>query len=160
MNVDDYDFPDDPNAPREPNPAGKRGRPPRLTPQIQEAIILLLHRGNYRRVACEAVGVSYSTFAKWLAAGRSMPDSVYGQFLAAVVVAEREAESEAVAWILTAGRGDPKHLQWYLERKHPQRWGKYRGELGEAKRRIAELEKQLNEILGTKTNETAGQADI
>lgn len=160
MSDDDYDFPDDPDAPKEPGdgPSRRRGgQPTRLTPQLQEAIIVMLKRGNYRMVACEAVGIGYNTFKRWMKTGEQIPDGLYGQFRAAVVQAERDAESEAVAWILAAGRGDPKHLQWFLERKYPQRWGKYRGELGEAKRRIAELERQLNEILG---HETAGETTV
>lgn len=135
------------------------GQPRKLTPEIATAIVAHIANGNYRVAACRAVGVSYTTFKRWIASGKKFPHGLYGQFCAAVAKAEGDAEARVVARLMDHGQEDPKMLAWFLERKFPQRWGKYRGELGEAKRRIAELEKQLAEILGI-PHETAGQADI
>lgn len=38
--------------------------------------------------------------------------------------AEKTAEIKAVERIIAAGARDPKHLEWWLERKFPDRWGR------------------------------------
>ena len=60
-------------------------------------------------------------------------------------MAEAGFEAKAVAGINAAGQDDPKFWCWLLERKYPQRWGRYRGELGELKRRIKQLEALLGD---------------
>lgn len=80
--------------------------------------------------------------------GRDFPEGLYGTFRRLVIESEAEAERMAVRAIYRAGKeDDPKYLAWWLERKFPQRWGKYRGELGEMKRRIRELEELLERAI-------------
>lgn len=122
------------------------GRPVRLTEQLIEGFRAVLLAGNYRTVAARLFGVSPRTFRRWMANGRRFPDGIYARFRSAVVKAEAEFEVNAVATINAAGRDDPWLLMSMLERKFPQRWGKYRGELGELKRRIRDLERMLEDL--------------
>jgi hypothetical protein len=136
--------PDDDERPR-------GGRPSKLTEQILTLTVELLIRGNFRSVVATRIGVGARTFRHWMKNGKKYPDGIYGRFRTAVLKAETEAETRAVGNIMEAGKDDPKYLCWFLERKFPQRWGRYRGELGQLKKRITELEK----LLGSDSGEPA-----
>ncbi len=133
------------DAPDDPPPAdpSKCGRPSKLTPAFVTAFVDLIGRGNFRGSTAERLGVSRKTVERWMQAGRRHPDGVYGGFRGRVLAAESKAECRAVARIKAAGADDVKHLQWWLERKYPQRWGRGRGELVEVKRRLAALERDI-----------------
>jgi hypothetical protein len=136
-----------------PDDAPKRGRPTKLTDTLALSIALAILDGNYRYVAGRVYGVGKRTLVRWMQMGRRFPDGIYGQFRRLVVEAEAEWERAAVRSINLAGRvDDPKLLCWMLERKFPQRYGQWRGELGELKRRVKELEQQLAQA-------TAGETD-
>lgn len=141
------DIPDD-DGPTPPNPddGSRRGRPTKLTDSLITSAVGLLLQGNYRCVVARLLGVGFSTFRKWLRIGSKYPDGLYGHFRAAVIAAESMAEARAVATITSAGQDDPRLLLEYLARKYPKRYGAYRGELGELKRRIAELEKVVDAV--------------
>jgi hypothetical protein len=72
--------------------------------------------GNFRETAARYAGVPPETLSRWLARD--------GQFRQAVLEAEQAAEILAVAYIRKAGETDPKHFEWWLERKFPERWGR------------------------------------
>lgn len=105
-----------------------RGRPSKLTPELQANICLALRGGNFREAAAEWQGISAETMSRWIKRGADDEEagkqSIYRDFRQAVLKAEREAEIDAVAKIMKAGVDDPKHLQWWLERKFPERWGR------------------------------------
>ena len=122
------------------------GRPVKLTEQLIEGFRVVLLAGNYRTVAARLFSVSPRTLRRWMATGREFPDGIYGRFRDAVIRAEAEFEVTAVATITAAGRDDPWLLLKFLERRYPQRWGPYRGELGELKRRIRKLERMLDDL--------------
>lgn len=107
--------------------------------------------GNFRCTVAKMIGVDPATFRRWMALGKTYSEGIYARFRAAVLVAEAASEANAVATITASGQDDARHLEWLLERKYPQRWGRYRGELGLLKRRIQELEK----LLGADSGETA-----
>jgi hypothetical protein len=121
--------------------AGRRGRPPTLTPEVQKRICAAIRAGNFRDVAAGAAGIPVRTLRDWLRKGRDGTPGPYADFLHAVLEAERAAEIAAVALVLKAAKKDPRHAQWWLERKFPQRWGRCRGELADLKREVAELRK-------------------
>ena len=125
-----------------------KGRPPKLTEAMVEAILALLRAGCYRCVACKQVGINPGTLRKWIRLGEAWPDGLYARLRAGVPLAETEAETEAIKRILQAGEVDADHLKWFLERRYPQRWGRFRGETSELKRRINALEKLLSADLG------------
>src|SRR5262245_9720250 len=163
-----FDLPDylPPPPPNPDDGTGGRGRPPKLTEAFIQSTSTLLIQGNFRCVVAERLGVSPRTFEKWMRRGladvEQFPNSLYVRFRAVVLASEREFECQSVAAIQAAGRSDPAHLEWLLERKFPQRWGRYRGELGELKRRIRELERLLGDTglvpLIDAAGESAGEA--
>ena len=119
------------------------GRPTALTADLRELICTAIREGNYREVAAEFAGVPKRTFRHWLARGRREPETVYGQLLHAVIEAERAAEIKMLEHVFRAAASDPKHAQWFLERKFPERWGSQRAEIALLKRQLAELQKKV-----------------
>ena len=86
------------------------------TPEIRDAILVLLSDGNPRKIAAEANGVSQMSFNRWMEADSSFADNV------------RKAESTAIVSrlqnITKAGkRGDWKADSWYLERTQREIFG-------------------------------------
>jgi hypothetical protein len=107
---------------------------------------MLISQGNFREVACKRLRIGKRTFVRWMSLGIQYPNGLYGVLRRAVLEAESAAEAMAVSAVLAEGHlGDVRHLQWWLERKHPQRWGRYRGELEDVKKEVAELRKIIDE---------------
>lgn len=104
-------------------------RPTDLTPELQEKIVAIVRKGNFRVVAAEACGIGESTLSEWIARGegrdKDRPQTPeYAAFAAAIKAAEAEAEIAAMAVIESAGLETWQAAAWYLERKFPGRWGK------------------------------------
>lgn len=102
----------------------KGGRPSSMTPEIRAKLLEALRGGNYRGVACQWAGVDDSTLRRWMRKGLDEPDSEWAKFREEVIEAEQSAEVRAVALIMRGAESDPKHAQWWLERKFPERWGR------------------------------------
>jgi transposase len=108
------------------------GRPPAITPQLCEEISNYIRAGNYPETAAGLAGISRKTFYNWLRKGRSSKtNGVYKQFLHTIKEAEDYAEAAAVERIRKAGEPDDNGkggnwtaLAWWLERKHPEKWGR------------------------------------
>lgn len=139
--------------PPPPNPDdGRSGRKPKCTDQIIQAASVLLLQGNFRCVVADRLNIGGTTFRRWMRMGKQYPNGRYGRFRTTVVTSETEFQARSVAAITNAGMTeDPWVLLAFLERKYPKLYGKYRGELGELKKRIAELEK----LLGAEPSEIA-----
>ena len=97
-------------------------RPTKLTPAIQDRLVVAIRAGNYAGVACASAGIAPSTYYRWRERGEHEPDGPYGQFLAALQIAEAEAEVHAVAVIRRSMQSDWRAAMAYLERRHPGRW--------------------------------------
>lgn len=124
-------------------PPKRSGRRPKITDTLILSIASVISEGSFRYVAGRRFGVPPGTFKRWLAAGRRFPEGRYGLFRAMVLEAEAAAEHFAVAAIIAAGtEHDAKHLQWWLERKFPQRWGRGRDELSEIRRALKALREE------------------
>jgi transposase len=122
-------------TPRKPAKAkpkgGKRpgaGRPRLLdTPEGQEKAarcLQALRGGNFRNVACDWAGIAESSFREWMAEGEKGTRQSSVDFRRQVLEAEKAAEIRAVALVMKAAANDPRHAEWWLERKHPDRWGR------------------------------------
>src|SRR5262245_23417826 len=96
-------------------------RPTKLTPELREQIVQALRAGNYAEAACQAAGISASTYYRWMARGEQEP-GVYREFRVAVLQAEAVAEVHAVAIVRRAMGEDWRAALAYLERRHPNRW--------------------------------------
>ncbi len=100
------------------------GRPDKLTPDRQQKLIEAIVAGNYYETACAVAGVDYSTFRRWMQRGGDEPQGKYREFFEALTRAEAEAEMQAVAIWQRAMPDDWRAAQMFLERRHPDRWGK------------------------------------
>ena len=103
----------------------KTGRPTKLTPAIHDQIVTAMKAGNYAEIAARNAGVDESTYYRWMQKGLERPSSVYGEFRQSIREAEAFGEARAVAIVANGMLQDPKHAEWYLERKHPNRWSRH-----------------------------------
>lgn len=100
----------------------KVGRPSKMTPEAQDAIVRALMNGNFRITACKYAGVSMRTFNDWMLLGKKRPKGKFGRFRHAVLDAESKAEIRAVTLLMKAAENDPKHAAWWLAHRHNSRW--------------------------------------
>lgn len=124
------------------------GRRSGLTVDVHQRIVELLEDGNFLETAACVAGVSIGQVRSWLALGAE-PGSKYEQFRVDVLRAISEAESKGVAILIgAAAAGDLKAVTWWLERRHPKRWGQrvrhvVDQELDDAVTRVEALEAEL-----------------
>jgi len=87
-------------------------------------LLQALRGGNFREVACEWAGIPERTFRAWMQEGEAGAPQSSVDFCRQVMEAEKAAEIRNVAFVMKAAEEDPKHAEWWLERKHPERWGR------------------------------------
>lgn len=119
-------------------PSRAVGRPTKLSARVHDTVVERVRAGTTLEGAAAAAGVSRSTLHSWLDRGRralaaldgdeevSARDVPYVELVRDVEQAEGEAETAAVAGILEAGERHWAALAWWLERRHPARWGRTR----------------------------------
>jgi hypothetical protein len=146
-----------------------RGRPTKLTAQIQAEIVKRIAVGNHADVAAVAAGVSRSTFYSWQKLGRKRKTGRHREFVLAITRAESEAEVQAIAIVRQAMKGGQvveRHTRtkrdgsveiteklaraewtaarWFAERRHAERWGrKETEEIAKLARQIAQLRRVI-----------------
>src|SRR4051812_16727640 len=113
-------------------PAGRR---PKITPELVAQLVKAVRAGNFREPAARSCGVSVRTLRNWLARGKQFPEGLYGELLHGLMEADAAAELEMIRRVRSAAKDDAKHAEWWLERKYPERWGRYRGELRDLEKR-------------------------
>lgn len=99
-----------------------RGRPSKLTPEVQKKIVKALQAGNYRAVAARFAGVSYESLITWVGRGRTATGGKFHDFYDAVIGAETKAEMDMVKVIIRDAKFDAKHAKWFLSHRHRERW--------------------------------------
>ncbi len=98
----------------------ERGRPCKLTPEVQEKILNALILGSCRRDAAQFASVDKATLRRWLARGAEEQESLYAELRRAVHEAESRAKITAVGCITKAVReGDWRAAAWFLACKWP-----------------------------------------
>jgi transposase len=103
----------------------KAGRPTKLTPALQEKIVMVIRGGNYIETAAAYAGISKQTLYNWLRRGARQKSGQYREFALAVEQALAEAEMRDLALIEQAARdGKWQAAAWRLERRFPKRWGR------------------------------------
>jgi hypothetical protein len=109
----------------------KTGRPSKLTEDVQNKIVQAIQSGNWLETASAYAGVDASTVRRWMAKGEGEDaEEPYRAFCAAIKQARAQAEIRAVALIQKAAQdGTWQASAWYLERSHPDRWGRKRLEI-------------------------------
>lgn len=103
-----------------------RGRPTKLTPEVQEQICQAVRAGNYLDIAASLVGINRRTLHDWLRRGARAKSGIYRDFSHAVEKALAQAEARDVLRIDKAGEKNWQAIAWKLERRFPKRWGRRR----------------------------------
>jgi hypothetical protein len=91
-------------------------RPTKFNDERAELICVALRKGGTRKAACDVVGVSQDSFARWL--------DRYADFADLVKRAEAEAEAEMVGAIHAASKETWQAAAWWLERRRNEDWGR------------------------------------
>lgn len=101
----------------------KRGRHTKLTPKVQEQIVLTISKsGSYAKVAAQAVGISERLYYKWLTRGENGQEP-YLSFLEAVRQAEAQAEVKTGEKVFKGKKNWVSAATW-LERTRRERWSR------------------------------------
>lgn len=102
------------------------GRKLKLTPELIANVERIIRSGNYAQTACQLVGIGTTTYYRWLEmAEEEGTPAIYREFRDTIKRAEAEGEIRNVARIVQAAdNGTWQASAWYLERKHPDRWGR------------------------------------
>jgi hypothetical protein len=108
-----------------PYPKGNILKPVALTPEVQQAIIVSLTKGNYLNTACESSGVTRWTFYHWKNRfDEGDPDAqIYADFFNSIKRASAIGEALALERLQTGSTGWQAYA-WFLERRFPARWGR------------------------------------
>lgn len=100
-----------------------RGRPTKLTKELQDQLVNLISIGSFYKSACSAVGISYSTFREWLRRGEQASRGKYRAFYEAITRADGTAETSLVAFWYSGATKSWVAARALLERRYPERWG-------------------------------------
>lgn len=68
-----------------------RGRPCKLTPELQKRLCDAIAAGNYYEAACGYAGIDYTTFRRWMERGEKATRGKFCDFCQAVRKAEADA---------------------------------------------------------------------
>lgn len=95
----------------------------KLTPAVRTTILTNLAHGAPVQTACAAVGINRSTFYDWKEKGEAGQEP-FATFFHEVERAEAQAEMARLQIVEEATREDWKAAIWWLERRHPETWGR------------------------------------
>ncbi len=101
------------------------GRPTKLSPDVIRVVCEGLRNGLYLDQACSVAGIHPATAYRWRERAEQEEEGLHVDFRDAVDTASAEAEARATQVVLNAAeRGDWRAAAWYLEHRHPTRWGR------------------------------------
>jgi hypothetical protein len=95
----------------------------KLTPELQEKILLHLRLGAYVETAAACAGIHKDTFYEWMKKG-ARGIAPYASFADAVHKAVAESESRDLATVLKASAKYWQAAAWRLERRFPEKYGR------------------------------------
>ena len=98
-----------------------RGPKPKLTKEVQDAIVSYIQASNYFSPACWAAGITPQSGFNWLKKGEELEAGIYHDFWVAVNKAEAEAEIADIAYIKLSRPGWQSRA-WIRERRSKERW--------------------------------------
>ena len=97
----------------------------KFTAENRDLLTRYLQQGNTQETACRMVGIHKSQLYRWLNRGENAREgTAFRDFYDAMQRAEGEAETRAQLYVQQGMKNDPKWTAWYLERRHPEQWGK------------------------------------
>lgn len=106
---------------------GKVGRPLKINRDRTRKMSQSIKQGAYPEVAAESVGISTTTYYRWMEKGKSAKSGEYKEFWETIKKARAEFEVSHVDNIHRAAVSGPVSWQasaWLLERTNPERWGR------------------------------------
>lgn len=108
-------------------------------------IVEALERGHFPETAAALAGVTTAQMRRWLRLGADPEHDLHGF---ACDAHRAMAESEDAALKVLLADAEPKSIMWWLERRHPAKWGAkvqhvVRGEVDGILERIESLEGEL-----------------
>lgn len=103
------------------------GRPCKLTAEVQARLAEAIAGGNTYKVAAAYAGIDYSTFRLWMVKGEGVAEGrdEYSALFDAIKEAENEAVRRRVELIDRAAEKNWTAAAWWLERRHPEDWGRH-----------------------------------
>jgi hypothetical protein len=108
--------------------------------ETKNKFLELVRTGNFLGPAAKALGISAQSISNWR--------KKFPEFDAEVKQAEAWAECNAVNNIILSGcNKDARYLQWFLQRKFPERWGDNKNELAQLRKEIEEVKNALFETV-------------
>ena len=97
-------------------------RPSKISPQRIKDAEEAMRLGLTLELAASYIGITKPTWYAWMAKGKSDPDSIFGQFFAAVKRGEAKGAALSLARIHRAAQaGTWQADAWLLERRHGYR---------------------------------------
>lgn len=107
------------------NSVTKQGRKSKLDKDRQDKLLKAIRVGNDKKVACALAGISEATLYRWLEqSNQKNASEQLREFRELFERSEAEAEVLKVSRIAQAAdNGRWQAAAWWLERKHPERWG-------------------------------------
>ena len=107
--------------------------PRKLNQGMITALSKAIANGNYPSVACQLCGIDWHTLQRWVNLGdeelsRDEPDTENIYLRLSTAIKRAESESEALM-VEVVRRAATEKKEWvpamtYLERRHPDRWGR------------------------------------
>lgn len=101
-----------------------RGRPTKLSDEVEKDIIQAIEMGNYMETAAAYAGISKEVFYKWLRKGREQTKGRLHDFVHSIEKALAASEVHDVLNVSAAASVSWQAAAWRLERKFPDRWGR------------------------------------
>lgn len=124
-------------------------QPNKLTPEALKAITRAIADGAPRYIAAEAAGVDPATLRRWMADGRKPgADADRRALCAAIKKAEAVFVTSHARIVATAAKRTWQAACWLLERRVPEEFASDRREIAALVRRVAELEREREELRG------------
>lgn len=100
------------------------GRPIAIAdPEVYQTIIEAVTNGNFISTAAKLAGVSYNTVIDSIEKGQKGKNELYYKFWQDIVIAEAEAESRLLGYVMDEAALDYKAALEILQRRFPQ-WAK------------------------------------
>ncbi len=93
-------------------------RPSKLTDECQARLVEALRSGATYALACQAAGVDYSTFRRWMRRGEKAKSGRYRLFHEAIRRAEGECAMSCLEAIRDSAPKEWTAAAWLLERRH------------------------------------------
>ena len=122
------------------------GRPSKLTTTTKRRILKALRQGSSQARAAAYGGISEDCFYNWMRKGEAAKSGEYLKFYEEVKKAREDAYQDHVANIKLASSNHWQASAWYLERRHPDEFGRHRAEGGEGHRVSEVVVKYVDKI--------------